>query len=95
MDSQIFLQQNGFTQEQKRIVTGDMRCVGKPSTSPEKKRTGNALLRPGWGAVLLYRKSPLEKTESSSAVTFHWLSYRRLPLVELFWGKEESFFPSC
>lgn len=32
---------------------------------------------------LLYTKSSLEETESPSAMTFHWLSYGRLPLVEL------------
>lgn len=34
----------------------------------------------------------MEET-SSSIVTFLWLSYGRLPLVELLLGKKESFLP--
>lgn len=38
IDSQLFLQQNRFIQEQKRIVILDMCSNGKPYTCPKSKR---------------------------------------------------------
>lgn len=58
-NSQKFLEQNGFTQEQQRIAIWGVELNGKPSASPEKWRRGTLLYGLGKGrykGIPIWRK---------------------------------------
>lgn len=66
-DSQLFLQQNGFVWEQKRIA-----IHGDAHASPERQRLGLG------GAV--EKEEPIGGDEIRSIVTFHWLKLWQSPI---------------
>lgn len=66
-----------------------MQSNGELCESPEKQRRGMVFYVLGRDPCK--QRVHWRKLKVQSVVTFHWWSYGRLSLAELFLGKEESF----
>lgn len=82
-------QQNGFIQEQQRIVIQNMQFNGEPLTSLKNK--GGECLFMDLEKSCYKGRIHWRKLNVPSIVTFHWLRYGSCPLAELLLDKEELF----
>lgn len=69
IDSQVFLQQNEFIQEQ-RIAIWDIQSNGEPRRSPENKEEKHSFIVEKGVQMGFCKQSPLEETGSSKCSGF-------------------------
>lgn len=92
LDSQIFLQQNGFIWEQQRVTILDMWSTGQPWASPENKgEEGSFIEQRGEFIGAVVNKKSIGGNGVWSVVVFHW-SYNSLSLVNSLSSRQSPFF---
>ena len=88
IDSQIFLQQNGFIRAKEVLHFRTRGLIGN-NTQVQIIKCKECLFMDLGGVVV--KEVYWRKLKVQSIVTFHWLSCGSLPLAELLLGEEDCF----